>query len=141
METGKLKVNAFIEQGKDGTYGVYIDLDENRLNYGVIGEGKTVEEAKSDFLGCYEDVRNHFYTEGELFQECDFDFKYDIASFLSYYSNILTLPGLGKITGINQRQLEFYVEGRTRPRPETVKKIEHSLHALSTELGHVRFCG
>jgi hypothetical protein len=37
-----MKVAAFIERGNDGTFRVYIDLEENRLNYGVIGEGNTV---------------------------------------------------------------------------------------------------
>ena len=45
-----IKVKAFIERGNDGTYGVYVDLDDNRLNYGVIGDGNTVSEAIQDFM-------------------------------------------------------------------------------------------
>ena len=30
------KVKAFIEQGNDGTYGVYVDLEDNTLNCGEI---------------------------------------------------------------------------------------------------------
>ena len=37
------KVKAFIERVADGTYSVYIDLEDDTLNYGIIGEGDTVE--------------------------------------------------------------------------------------------------
>ncbi|MCL2738010.1 MAG: helix-turn-helix transcriptional regulator [Bacteroidales bacterium] len=140
METKKLKVKAFIERGANGKYGVYLDHDETRLNYGIFGEGSSAEEAINDFYGCYEDIKMSLREDGKSFFEVDFDIQYDVASFLNYYSKILTLSGLEKVTGINQRQLGHYVQGRTLPRPETVKKIETSLHALSVELGQVRFC-
>jgi hypothetical protein len=68
------KVKAIVEQGGDGTYGVYIDLDENRLNYGVIGDGKTVKEAIADFYACYEDMRKSFQNDRKLFEEVEFEF-------------------------------------------------------------------
>ena len=34
-----MKVKAVIERGSDSTYGIYIDLDENRLSYGIIVQG------------------------------------------------------------------------------------------------------
>ena len=43
-----INVKALIERGKGGAYGVYIDLKENRLNYGIIGDGNTVNEAIKD---------------------------------------------------------------------------------------------
>ena len=77
-----IKVKAFIEKGKDDTYGVYIDLDENRLNYGIIGEGNTVDEAIEDFYGCYEDMKKSFENDNQFFQEVKFEFAYDTLSFL-----------------------------------------------------------
>lgn len=38
------KVKAFIERGNDGTYGVYIDLLDKTLNYGIHGDGKTAKK-------------------------------------------------------------------------------------------------
>ena len=140
MKTNKLKVKAFIERGSNGKYGIYLDHDETRLNYGIFGEGNSAEEAINDFYGCYEDMRRSFQEDGESFIEAEFGIQYDVASFLNYYSKILTLSGLEKVTGINQRQLGHYLQGRTQPRPETVRKIETSLHILSTELSQVRFC-
>ena len=49
------KVKAFIERANDGSYSVYIDLDDNTLNYGIHGEGETVEEALTDFKASYAD--------------------------------------------------------------------------------------
>ncbi|MCL2502264.1 MAG: DNA-binding protein, partial [Bacteroidales bacterium] len=116
METKKLKVKAFIERGANGKYGVYLDHDETRLNYGIFGEGSSAEEAINDFYGCYEDIKMSLREDGKSFFEVDFDIQYDVASFLNYYSKILTLSGLEKVTGINQRQLGHYVQGRTLPR-------------------------
>lgn len=135
----KIKVKALIEQGNDGSYGVYIDLDENRLNYSIIGEGVTAEEAMEDFMGGYEDMRQLFADENKPFQEVEFEFSYDVSSFLSHYSKVLSLSGLSRLTGVNQRQLGHYVQGRKRPLPTTVRKIETSLHNFSHELGRVRF--
>jgi hypothetical protein len=135
----KLKVKAFIEKGVDGRFGVYINLKENRLNYGVIGEGATVKEAISDFYGCYNDVKNYFEETHEPFKEAEFEFTYDVASFLDYYQKTFSKAGLENITGINQKQLGHYASGLKRPRPETVKKIETSLHRLAQELNQVQF--
>jgi hypothetical protein len=135
----KLKVKAFIEKGNDGRFGIYIDLKENQLNYGVIGEGATVKEAIADFYGCYDDIKQSFNEDNEPFQEAEFEFAYDVASFLNYYQKIFSKAGLENITGINQKQLGHYASGLKRPRPETVKKIETSLHMLAQELNQVQF--
>jgi hypothetical protein len=134
-----MKIKAFIERGNDGTYGIYIDLDENRLNYGVIGDGKTVEEAISDFYGCYEDMKKSFENDNKPFQEVEFQFIYDVNSFLNHYSKIFSKVGLQNITGIHQKQLGHYAGGYKRPRPATIKKIETSLHRLASELNQVHF--
>jgi hypothetical protein len=133
------KVKAFIERGNDGTYGVYVDLEDSTLNYGILGEGQTVQEAIDDFKASYLEMKELFDEEKKHFVEADFEFHYDTASFLQYYSNYFSLAGLGRVTGINQRQLSHYVNGYKTPRPDTIKKIETSLHRLSAELSHVRF--
>jgi len=38
------KVKAFIERGSDGIYGIYVDLADKTLNYGIHGNGATVTE-------------------------------------------------------------------------------------------------
>jgi hypothetical protein len=133
-----MKVKALIEKGKDGSFGIYIDLDENRLNYGIIGDGKTVDEAIEDFYGCYADMKKSFEGDNQAFQEVEFEFEYDVASFLNYYASKLTKSGLEEITGINQKQLGHYSSGLKRPKPETVKKIQTALHDFGKELSQVQ---
>jgi len=51
-----------------------------------------------------------FYQTKKLnFVEAQFNFVYDTASFLAYYSKFLSLSGLQRITGVNQGQLSHYV--------------------------------
>jgi len=134
-----ITVQAFIERTNNGKYSVYSNSDDSRLDYGIIGEGITVEEAKIDFAGCYEDMRRSYKRQGKTFVESDFVFEFDTASFLNYYSRTLSLAGLSRITGINQQQLSHYANGRKRPRPVTVHRIESSLQNLSKDLSQVRF--
>ncbi|MDR3189235.1 MAG: helix-turn-helix transcriptional regulator [Prevotellaceae bacterium] len=133
------KVKAFIERGNDGSFGVYMDLNENKLTYAVSGDGKTAKEAIADFYGAYADMKAYYQKVNKPFEEVEFVFHYDIASFLSYYSKVLTLSGLEKLTGVNQRQLSHYATGHRRPRPVMVKKIEAALHKFSQDIGQVRF--
>ncbi|GHT68881.1 transcriptional regulator [Bacteroidia bacterium] len=133
------EIKALIERGKDGTYGVYVDLNENKLTYGIIGDGATVQEAMDDFRNSYEEMKSYYADEGKPFEEVEFKFDYDMPSFLNYYSNVITLAGLGRLTGVNPYQLSHYATGHRRPRPAMVKKIETSLHNFSKELSHVHF--
>jgi len=135
MET----VKAFIERGKDGIYGVYVDLEDDTLNYGIHGTGKTAKEAVDDFISSYEAMKEFYHQRNKYFVEADFSFQYDVASFLQYYSDKFTLVGLQNITGINQHQLSRYVTGHRKPGIKTVKKIETSLHNFAKDLSQVQF--
>jgi len=131
------KVKAFIERGNDGGYNVYVDLEDNTLNYGIFGEGNTVDEAINDFKESYIEMKEFHKEEGKHFVEAEFEILYDTASFLNYYSKKLSLAGLEKITGINQRQLSHYANGTYRPTKKTVNKINTSLHTFAKELSQV----
>lgn len=43
-------VKAHIEQGKDGSFGIYTEHGD--LPFLVIGDGKTLSQAKDDFKPC-----------------------------------------------------------------------------------------
>lgn len=131
------KVNAIIERASDGTYSIY--MDDESLDYLVTGTGKTVEEAKKIFLGGYEDTKRYYAKKGKSFVEVEFNFKYDMASFLSYYSNVLPLAGLSRLTGINQQQLSHYLTGRRNPSPKTKEKMQDAVHTFAKDLEAVQF--
>ena len=132
-------VKAFIEIGDDRTYNVYPDLEDDYLNYGIFGEGNTVTEAIEDFLIGYEDMKKFHKEDGKYFAEAEFVFKYDVASFLSFYSKYLNLAGLSRLTGMNQSLLSHYLNGVKKPSEKTIRKIEKSINDFGTELSQLRF--
>ena len=133
------KINVFIERGKDDTYGAYIDLNETQLTYGIIGDGNTVKEAIDDFYNSYAEMKELYKDEDKSFEEIEFIFKYDMASFLQYYSGILSLAGLERLTGVNQGQLSHYINGYRTPSQKTKEKIEKALHNFGDEISQVEF--
>ena len=131
------KINVVIERGIDGSFSAYI-ADDN-CEFGCIGEGKSVEETKADFMKAVGEMQEVYAEEGSKFPDVEFDFIYDMASFLNYYAYAFSLAGLARITGVNQDQLSHYVTGRRRPSKSTVEKIEQSLHDFANEIGQVKF--
>ena len=131
------KINVVIERGIDGSFSAYI-ADDN-CEFGCIGEGKSVEETKADFMKAVGEMQEVYAEEGSKFPDVEFDFIYDMASFLNYYAYAFSLAGLARITGVNKGQLSHYVTGRRRPSKSTVEKIEQSLHDFANEIGQVKF--
>ena len=66
-------IHVAIEQGTDGTYSAYI-ADED-CEFGCIGEGKTIEETKADFMKAVEDMKAVYAGEGKKFPNVIFEFK------------------------------------------------------------------
>ena len=131
------KINVVIERGTDGSFSAYI-ADDN-CEFGCIGEGKSVEETKADFMKAVGEMQEVYAEEGSKFPDVEFEFIYDMAPFLNYYAYAFSLAGLARITGVNQGQLSHYVTGRRRPSKSTVEKIEQSLHDFANEIGQVKF--
>ena len=131
------QVKAIIERAGDGTYSIYSDADD--LSYLITGTGKTVDEARKCFEDGYTDMKRYYKQEGKEFTEVEIHYVYDMASFLAYYSKVLSLAGLSRLTGVNPQQLSNYVTGRRNPSPKTVKKIMDSIHAFGKDLSTVQF--
>ena len=132
-----MKVKVIIERGNDGSYGAYIG--SNNVSFGIIGDGETVQDAKNDFLNSYEEMKDYYAENNKNFTECEFQFQFDIASFLDYYGSILSLAGMERLTGVNQGQLSHYVTGHRKPSKKTIEKIETKLHEFGKELNQVEF--
>jgi len=136
-----MKVKALVERGNDGKYGVHIDLQESRLGYVVTGNGNTAKDAVDNFLCCYNDMRKSVERDHEALKkvEIEFEFVYDVASFLNYYSEVFTKAGLERLTGVAQKQLGHYSRGRIKPSQKTIRKIESAVHNLAKGLTELRF--
>jgi predicted RNase H-like HicB family nuclease len=132
-----MKVTVVIEQNSKGRYSAYIS--DKRIKFGVLGEGKTVDETIEDFKIGYEEIKETYQSEAKEFPELEFDFRYDIASFLSAYSGILSLAGMSRLTGLNQGLLSHYVTGRKKPTKKTVSKISDAVHRFGESLHQINF--
>ncbi|HBG40524.1 MAG TPA: DNA-binding protein [Porphyromonadaceae bacterium] len=136
-----MKIDVIIETGPDKRFEAVIDSEkEYGLPFGLLGEGNSVQECIEDFYESAAEMKALYTAEGKEFpDDWEFTFKYDTSSFLAHYSDMLSLSGLEKITGINQRQLSHYLNGVKKPRPETIKKIETAIHRFANELSQVNF--
>ena len=132
-----MKVTAIIERNSKGRYFAYIN--DERITFGILGEGKTVDETIEDFKIGYQEMKETYQSVGKEIPELEFEFKYDTASFLSAYSNILSLAGMSRLTGLNQGLLSHYVTGRKRPTQKTVSKIRNSVHEFGKSLCQIDF--
>lgn len=132
-----MKATVIIEKGADNTYTAYIA--SNNVPFGVLGDGSTPTEAIEDFKASLVEMKESYEEDGEVFPEIEFEFKYDIPSFLQHYAYAFTLAGLERITGINQKQLGHYISGFRTPSPKTIHKIEEKIHKFAEELNAVRF--
>ena len=131
------EIVVIVERGKDGKYSAYVA--DNECEFGCIGEGRTARETEEDFMAGVEDMKRIYGREGKHFPEYSFIFKYDLASFLSFYAYAFSLSGLERITGVNQRQLSHYATGVRRPTAPTVRKIETAVKAFAEEISRVCF--
>lgn len=135
----QMKAIVIIERGNDGTYDAYLESAE-KLSFGLLGQGKTVKETMDDFINSRDEMKAYYAAENKPFPEdLEFEYKYDVPSFLSYYSKILSLAGLQRLTGVNQGQLSHYVTGHRKPSPKTAEKIEKALHNFANEISQVHF--
>jgi len=133
-----MKAKVIIERGTDGTYDVNMEYIQN-IPFGLLGQGKTVSEAIKDFYNSYSEMKAMYKAENKECPALEFEFKYDMPSFLQYYAYAFSLAGLERITGVNQHQLSHYINGVKKPREKTVRKIEDSIHCFGNEISSVCF--
>lgn len=130
------KVKVYVCKESDGSYSCYVDERAN-LNYGLVGEGKTAQEAIKEWYDMYEAMKMSYAKDDMPFVEAEFNFTYDVPSFLAYYGDLISFKGLSKLTGISASQLSHYATGYRNPSPKTVRKIQDGLRTFATELSQV----
>ena len=124
---------------------VTVELSENNYSSyldalpGCVSTGKTFEELKNNMQ---EAIEFHLETSREygdnispvFNDEYELVYKFDTTSLLQHYRGIFTNSALERITGINQRQLQRYASGESKPRPAQVAKIANAFHSIGKEL-------
>lgn len=129
-------IEAIVERSKDGGYSVYC------VSEMFSGMGDTPEFAKQNMVDSIMFFAETSKANGYKYPEWidgDYvvDYKFDIESLLTYYTGIITPAALGRITGINPKQLWSYAHGKSKPRKPQLEKIQNGLRQLASELSNV----
>ena len=125
------KIIMVIEKSSDFYSGYSDNCD------GIYASGDSIEAVKADTEKAIELIKENL-PEDQWPQiiKGDFEIEYHlgVVSFLEYYSRFLSLAGLGRITGINQKQLSNYMNRRAVPRRKQIDRISDGLHKFASEL-------
>lgn len=125
------KIIMIIEKSKDH-FGAYSENCE-----GIYAAGDSIEAVKTDTV---EAIRLLKETKPKeqwpclLKDDYTIEWKIDVPSFLEYYSRFMSLSGMEKMTGINQKQLSNYLNHRATPRKKQIERIRNGIHRFAEEL-------
>ena len=131
-----MKAMVIIEKAKDGYFSCYMENDT--LDFGLIGHGDTAAEAKTDLMTAYGELKEIEQERGNTIPELDFEFKYDLHSFFNYF-NVLNVTKLAEKTGINPSLLRQYRSGAAKAGQKQYDKLENAVHEIGGELISVKF--
>ena len=126
-------LKAIIEKAENNYSAYFEGLD------GVVSVGDTLEEIKANLTEALDVYIEASKEMGCKIPEClkgeyEIQFSMDVKSLLEYYEGIFTKAGLERLTGINQKQLWHYANGKSVPRRAQAQRIEKALHRLGAEL-------
>lgn len=116
----------------DNNYAAYLE----KLP-GCVSTGKTFDELKKHVSEAVEFHLEGMREDGDdipFSSDYELVYKFDTESLLKHYSGIFTNASLERLTGINQRQLQRYSSGISRPREIQAHRIQTALHHLGKEL-------
>ncbi|MBR3917016.1 MAG: DNA-binding protein [Bacteroidaceae bacterium] len=104
---------------------------------GIYGAGNSIEECKKDIELSIAQIKEKLPMERwpeEIRGEYELEYKLDAQSFLEYFSQYLSLAGMERITGVNQKQLSNYLNRRAKPRKQQIERISKGLRRFASEL-------
>jgi len=127
------KVDVTVEL-TDNNYAAYIEILP-----GCVSTGKTFLELQRNMrqaLDFHLETSREFGDDIPVVFENAYElvFKFDPESLLMHYKGIFTNSAFERLTGINQRQLQRYAVGKSKPLPAQSKRITKALHDLGKEL-------
>lgn len=128
----KLVVNICASKDSIGAYSVNGE--------GIYGAGNSIKDCQDDVLKSIEEIKQTLPPDewpDILKEEYDIEWHYDVQTLLLHYGALMSLSGLERITGINQKQLWAYMNGRSKPRRKQVDRIENSIRIFGGELSRV----
>lgn len=127
------QVKVIIEHAGNNFSAYVADVD------GIAVTGDSVDEIKASMCEAIDDYIQtcrefNLNTPEQFLGDYELAFELDVCSLLKIYEGIFSKSGLERLTGINQKQLWHYANGKSKPRQEQRLKIEKGLHRLGKEL-------
>ena len=104
---------------------------------GIYAGGDTIEEVKADTYEAIRLIKKNLPEDrwpSQIKGEFEIEWKFDVPSFLEYYSNFISLAGIEKMTGVHQKQLSNYLNHRAVPRQKQADRIISGIHRFAREL-------
>ena len=124
-------------------------IERNETNYYMIssvdeicdcsfgGYGYSVQEAKSDFFKCIEEIRELSLEDSKDFPEdIKVVFKYDIPSFFNFF-DFINVSKFASRAGINESKMRQYKSGLATASESTARKIMETAREIGLELQSV----
>lgn len=124
---------------------VFVTVELTEHNYsayleslpGCVSTGKTFGALKENIAEAVAFHIEGMIEDGEKVPfgaQYELVYRFDPKSLLQHYNGVFTNASLQRLTGINQRQLQRYAAGMSKPRPKQAVKITAALHSLGKEL-------
>lgn len=104
---------------------------------GIYAAGDSIEAVKADTYEAIEGIKRNLPEDRwpeQIKGDFEIEWKFDVPSFLEYYSSYISLAGMEKMTGINQKQLSNYLNHRSVPRRKQAERIITGIHRFANEL-------
>ncbi len=131
-----MKANIIFEMAKDGGCSCY--MKEDIADFGLSGYGNTPQEAKSDMLQAYEEIKELLVAEGKKPLELKFVYHYDMKSFFEYF-DFLNVSKVAERAGINPSLMRKYTSGVANAGEGQYLKLKNAVHSIAHELAEANF--
>ena len=125
------KIIMIIERSKD-----FFDAYSDNCDC-IYAAGSSIDDVKADAERAICLIKENLPESqwpNEIKDDYEIEWKFDVASFLEYYSSFMSLAGMEKMTGINQKQLSNYLNHRAVPRKKQAERIREGIHKFAREL-------
>ena len=128
------KVRVYVAKTPEG-YCANLDI----IDGFIVAVSGTVLNLKREVIGSIEFYVDCAKKDKEKYpsvfdEEYELEYKFTVESLLYFYKKIIGFSALEQLTGINQRQLNHYSSGVSKPLPKQAKKIEMAFHRLGQDL-------
>lgn len=125
-----LTVNVIMEKGGDRNFSCFSENES--LDWGIVGMGKSVEDAIKDFYSGFDEMKKCLEEEGKEIPQVRFRFIMDVGSLFDYYP--INVTAFAKYIGMNASLLRQYASGKRIAKAKSLEKIRTGLEKLKNDI-------